>query len=204
MKKIILMILFISPNIFAHEHHHHDEELMADKPAISSESSLYQLNSEWTDREGKKIKLQALAGEPRLVAMLYTRCQTACPLLVDSLQKILAKLPDKARNMPVTLFSFDSELESPATMQDFFKKRKLGSNWMVLKGSKDAVAELAGALGVRYKKLANGEYIHSSIIFLLDGKGNLVAQREGLNTSPADLMSAIRKAKGLPETQLKK
>lgn len=180
----------------AHHHHHEEEELKAEK---ASAGSLYQLESEWIDRNGKSMKLSALQGQPRLIAMLYTRCQTACPLLVDDIQSILKQLPKEMRKMPVTLFSFDSDHESPATMSEFFKKRKLGDNWSLLKAKSGDVAELAAALGVRYKKLKNDEYIHSNVVFLLDAKGNIVAQREGLNTSSAEFVKAIRSNNKKPQ-----
>lgn len=201
MKKNIIIYAMIIAFPFisvAHEHDHHQhEDMKMGKPAIAT--SLYQLDSEWTDQDGKKIKIQDLAGQPRLISMLYTRCLTACPLLVDEIQRILNQLPKDQKEMPVTVFSFDSEYETPETMKEFIKKRKLGVNWKPLKGNADAVAELAAALGVRYKKLKNSEYIHSNVIFLLDEKGNIVAQKEGLNTSSTDFEKEIRKLKSAPK-----
>lgn len=125
--------------------------------------------------------------------MLYTRCQTACPLLVDNISQVISKLPKKNQDINVSLFSFDSDYEKPETLSHFKKMRKLGSNWEVMKSDADTVAELAAALGVRYKKLPKGEFIHSNSIFLVDAKGVVVAQKNGLNTDDKAFVKAIKK-----------
>src|SRR5690606_34178887 len=98
-----------------------------------------------------EIQLKELAGKPHLVAMLYTRCQTACPMIVNEILLVQKDMPKKTEPLSVVVFSFDSKYESPATMTEFIKKRKLGSNWRILKSDKSAVTEIAAVLGVRYK-----------------------------------------------------
>ncbi|KHD88083.1 MAG: hypothetical protein OM95_11235 [Bdellovibrio sp. ArHS] len=195
MKTLIFIILFFSLPLLAHEahHHHEDAEMSAGTPVPGA--SIYQLEGSWTKMNGEKMKLSSLRGEPRLVAMLYTRCQTACPLLVDDIQAIFKKIPETKKNMPVTLFSFDSDHETSETMQQFLSKRKLGKNWSVMKSDASTVTELAAALGVRFKKLPNGEYIHSNSVFLLDGEGVVIAQKDGLNTKDQKFVDEIKKLK---------
>jgi len=55
------------------------------------------------------------------------------------------------------------------------------------------VAELAASPGVRYKRLKNGDFIHSNVIFLLNSKGEIVAQKEGFNTPRAAFIKEIEK-----------
>ncbi|UOF01535.1 SCO family protein [Bdellovibrio reynosensis] len=197
MKKVILLMMYISLPLWAHEehqHHHQDHDEMESAKAQTG-MSLYQFDSKWIDKNGKEFELKSLKGEPRIVSMLYTRCLTACPLLVNEVSEVIKKLPEAKKNISVTLFSFDSEKETPETMKDFLKKRNLPENWQVFKSDSSTVAELAAALGVRYKKLKSGEYIHSNAIYLLNEKGEVIAQKEGLNTSNAEFVKAITKTR---------
>ena len=193
--KLILALLFLSSfPVFAHEYEEPSEsEIMMSEKALPG-ASLFQLENKWTDSQGNLNPLKSLAGRPRLVTMLYTRCQTSCPLIIDEIQRILNTLPERGAKFQVSLFSFDSELETPKTMQAFTKKRSLGSNWTVYKSDKDGVEDLAAVLNVRYKKLKNGEYIHSNSIFLVDEKGVVVTQKDGLNSKDEAFMEAVKQA----------
>lgn len=201
MKTLVILLLFLSQMSFAHDakmhgahsSHHGHEDLEPGKAVPGT--SLYQLEGQWMDSTGKTVELKSLAGEKRLIAMLYTRCQTACPLLVDNILQVISKLPKKSQNIKVTLFSFDSDYEKPETLSHFKKMRKLGANWEVMKSDADTVAELAAALGVRYKKLPKGEFIHSNSIFLLDSQGVVATQKDGLNTDDKAFVKAIKDLK---------
>ncbi|WP_373999550.1 SCO family protein [Bdellovibrio bacteriovorus] len=193
MKFIIVVLIFCSWNVLAHEdgHGHHGAENLESADPVPG-SSLYQLESTWTDSEGKKVLLKDLKGKPRLVAMLYTRCTTACPLLVEDLKSLISKLPAKKQSVSVTLFSFDSEKETAATMKEFLQKKKV--KWQILKGDSSDVAEVAAALGVRYKKLPSGEYVHSNVIYLLDSEGVMIAKKEGLKSNDSIFVKKVESA----------
>lgn len=182
-----IVILTFSLAMYAHEKH---EDLKSQDPLPGA--SVYQLDSQWTDQNGHKIKLGQLSGARRIVVLLYTKCQTACPLIVNEVQEVLSALPeDKTKSLPVTVFSIDSKNETPKTLKAFEKKRKLGENWQLLTGEADAVATLAAALGFRYKKLPNGEYIHSNTIYLLDEKGVVRAHKDGFQSSNEGIIKAV-------------
>ncbi|KYG62324.1 hypothetical protein AZI87_17525 [Bdellovibrio bacteriovorus] len=193
MKSIIVFLIFCSLNVFAHEdgHGHHGTETLESANPIPG-SSLYQLDSSWVDSDGKKVLLKDLKGKPRLVAMLYTRCTTACPLLVEDLKKLISKLPARKQSVSVTLFSFDSENETASTMKEFLQKKKV--KWQMLRGDSSDVAEVAAALGVRYKKLSSGEYVHSNVIYLLDAEGVMIAKKEGLKSDDSAFVKKIESA----------
>src|SRR5262245_25571037 len=62
-------------------------EANATLAALSAES-LHQLGSTWTTDRGEPLKLVSLAGSPEVVAMVYTRCTSLCPLLVHDLKSM--------------------------------------------------------------------------------------------------------------------
>lgn len=156
-------------------------------------ASVWQLNSTWTRQDGKSVKLTEFEGKSRLVIMLFTRCETACPLVVEDIRSIVGDLSPKQREkLGILLFSMDSERDTPEALAAFAKKRKLPDSWTLLTSTPGAVAELAAALGVRYKKLPNGGFIHSNVIYFLDEKGVIVARKEGLKTPRKEFLKEIR------------
>jgi protein SCO1 len=174
-----LLLLFCA-TAFAHEGNHGTGSKSA--PDQLPGGSLYHLPGAWRDQDNQKITLAGLTGSPRIVAMVYTKCPSACPLFVDRIQSVLARLPDgKRKRIKVNLFSMDSENETAATASAFMKKRRLDpAQWTVLYGDAGVTAELAAALGVRYKKLPTGDYVHSNLIFLLNERGEIASRFEGL------------------------
>lgn len=177
------------------EHHKH----MAAQSVASADlpdQSLYQLSSKWTDQNGKEQNLSDLAGKPRLMVMIFTRCQTACPLLVSDLKAIEKQLSEDERSrIDVDLFSFDSKRENPSTLKEFAEKYKIDQKrWSVMTSNSSSVSELAAVLGVQYKELDSGDFIHANVIFLVNPKGEVVAKREGLRSDEKAFVESIRKA----------
>ena len=180
-----------------HSHHAHHAAPEAVEAKLSG-SSLYNLESSWRDASGKPVALSSLAGRPRLVAMLYTGCKTACPLLVQDMKTLRDKLPKKTQaKISLTVFSLDAQNDTPEHLAAFASKMSLGENWALLspRGAGD-VTEIASALGVQYKRLESGDYIHSNVIFLLNEKGEIVAKKEGLKTTSEDFSQKVREVAG--------
>ncbi len=190
MKFAFFLILSLVQTSRAHDGHSHD--LKADSPLPGT--SILQLGSVWKNQRGESVKLGDLRGKSRFVVVLYTRCDTACPLIVEDLKEIATELdPKKSGQVGVSVFSLDSARETPQSLSDFSVKRKLPTHWDLLTSSPAAVSELAAALGVRYKRLKDGEFIHSNVIFFLNRNGEIVARKEGLKTPRAEFMKQVRK-----------
>lgn len=163
-------------------------------------ASIYQLSSFWKDQRGKIRKLSELAGKPRIVAMVFTRCETACPLLVHDLRSLERKLTAEERaGIGVDLFSFDSKREDTASLKAFAQRHGIDdTRWSIFSSSAGAVAELAAALGVQYKELDTGDFIHANVIFLLDDRGEVVAKKEGLGTDDGSFVGTLKKTLARP------
>ncbi len=157
--------------------------------------SIYHLRGKWTNQNAESLQFSELAGKPRLIAMVYTKCEATCPLLVQDIKNILKEIPSKNReNLKIDLFSFDSERETQKSLQDFVKRHKIEDPaWSVYFGSKDQVAEVAAALEVQYKKLASGEFIHSNFIFLINEKGQIQTKQSGLGQTENFAKAVIAK-----------
>jgi protein SCO1/2 len=168
----------------------------AEPVAKPTDGSLYQLESEWTSDAGRTIRLGVLQGRPLLVAMFFTTCEYACPILVHDLQRIQDALPTELRGeVDLLLVSFDTERDTPAVLRAFREAKGLGKDhWTLLTGRADDVRELAALLGVNYKKDARGQFAHSNVITLLNRDGEVAYQLAGLQQDAGALLAAVARA----------
>jgi protein SCO1/2 len=152
----------------------------------STNRSVYRLTSDWTTDAGKTVKLDGLRGKPQVVAMFFTSCGKACPILVDQLRQLAESLPESLRaKAGFLLVSFDPERDTPEVLRAYRAARNLPANqWTLLRGSPEAVRELAQVLDVNYRQGgAGGQFAHSSVVTILDSCGEIAFQQFGLNSS---------------------
>jgi protein SCO1/2 len=176
------------------ERGHHESPALA--PAPLPGLSIYQLDSSWTDQTGHTGELRELRGRPLVAAMVYTSCEYVCPLIVEEVKKVERRLPSAERDrVRFVLISFDPERDSPRALAVYARKRELpATRWTLLTGSPDAVLELTAALGVRFRKEANGEFSHSNIVHVIDAEGVVVHQQVGLQQALEPTVAAVTSA----------
>ena len=167
--------------------------LAAGKP---TDTSLYLLDSKWTSDVGREIKLGVLRGRPQIVAMFFTHCEYACPILVEELKGIERRLPAEVlAKVDFLLVSIDSKRDTPAELAAFREKRQLArERWTLLRGGADDVRELAALLGVNYAEDARGQFAHSNLVTVLNAEGEIIHQQAGLKGDPAATLQAIAAA----------
>lgn len=185
---------FITNLTIAHEGHSPNDNL---KPIMSE--SILNLKSEWTTQAGQPASIKDFGGKPFIVAMIYTSCDQACPLILEDLRKIEKGLSKKTSvRIPFLLFSFDTLKDTPLKLKAFALSRKLDLNhWTLLNGNTNAVRELAAVLGIRYKQNANGDFDHSNVITLIDAEGLIIEQQIGLHQEPQPLVDKALKLGGM-------
>ncbi len=160
--------------------------------AVEPRSSLYDLDSQWTDQDGQSVNLADLRGRPQVVAMFFSSCTYACPLITADMKKVAAESPE---NVGFVMASFDTERDTPEKLKDFAARNNIASHrWKFLHGGEETVRDLAAALGVRYRRDEEGDFSHSNIITLLDENGVILFQREGLGGDLSELIKAAQDA----------
>jgi len=161
-----------------------------------TDKSLYLLESHWTSDVGREIKLGALRGRPQVVAMFFTHCEYACPILVSELKSIESQLPPEVlAKVDFLLVSIDAQRDTPEVLAAFREKRQLArERWTLLRGAADDVRELSALLGVNYAADSRGQFAHSNLITLLNAEGEIAFQHTGLKQDPTALIAAIQKA----------
>ena len=184
-----LSLLFITQAL-AHDWHHGSAEDLV-KP-ISGES-IYNLKTKWTSMDGVDVNLSSLRGQPLVVAMGYTSCESACPIIVEDIKRIEMSLPKEARAaVTFAFFSFDSVRDTPERLRAFATMHKLDlKQWWLFQGSPTSVRELAAVLGISYKKDPQGNLDHSNIISLIDSNGVIKFQKAGLKQDSKDFLAKL-------------
>lgn len=158
--------------------------------------SIYHLPAVLIDQHGKAADWRAHRGRPQMVAMFYTSCRYICPLIVDSAKGIEHALtPAERARLGILLISMDPARDTPAALKSVFDKRKLdAARWSLASPQPGDVRAIAGALGIRYRALADGEFNHSSALVLLDAEGRIVARTERMGARPdPEFLAAVKR-----------
>jgi len=169
--------------------------LEAGKPLDAA--SVYQLESTWTRADGEKIKLASLRGKVRVLAIFYSSCQYACPIIVGRMKSVQAGIPEKQQDgAGFVLVSMDPAHDDPAALAAYAKRMELAGDWALLHGSEGDVRELAALLGFRFRLEKDGGYSHSNMITVLDREGRVNHQSIGLDADVSDAVAAVTKLLG--------
>lgn len=190
MKFICIILYMLSPlAALAHDAGHHHEEVSAGKP---SSESLYNFTAKWTSEQGKPFQLKQMRGKPAVIAMIYTTCQSACPLIIEDMKKIQRGISAKLRpDVQFLAISLDPKRDSSAVLKQYKEAHALNEQWTLVRGSASAMRALAAALGVQFKQEAGGEFQHSYLISVLDREGVISFQQMGLGQDAAGAISAL-------------
>lgn len=164
-----------------------------------SETSLYNLESRWSDQNGTVHRWADLRGEVRVVALIYTHCRSVCPAIVQQMKETEARLsPAERKRVAFLLVSMDPEADTSDQLRHFAENRQLGPNWLLLRGKAADVRELASTLDFKYRKNSNREFSHSAMITLLDADGEIVDQQLGLGDGSSERLRALSKLLAAP------
>jgi protein SCO1/2 len=161
--------------------------------ASGAGESIYLSKGKWTHHTGRVLSLEELKGEPRVLTMIFTRCPSACPVIVNDLKRVRTALgADAKKRVRYTLFSFDSKGDTPEVLREFAKKMKIeDSQWDLFVANEEDTRELAALLGVQYKQIPSGEFVHSNVIVAVDSEGRVLAQVDGLSKPVKPLAKAL-------------
>lgn len=161
--------------------------------------SIYQLDARFTSQAGRDFHLADNRGKPVLMAMFYTSCRETCPLIIDSAKGIEHGLqPAERARLRILFVSLDPARDSVAVLKSVADKRQLDpARWMLARTGKADVRKLAALLGVRYRALANGDFNHTSALFLLDREGRVLGHSDRLGALPDPaFLAEVRRAAG--------
>ena len=161
-----------------------------------SPKSLYQLSSVWTTDEKKTMPLVELRGSFQVLAMMFTHCPAACPMLVKQIQAMERVMPGNVKaNTRFVLISLDPERDTPGVLKDYRNRMGLDrERWTLLRGNATGVRELAATLGFNYGKGGATDFVHTKLVTVLNPEGEIIHQQPGVGDDPHRVIDAIEKA----------
>ncbi len=101
------------------------------------------------DEEGRSLKLSQVAdGKPLLLSFIYTRCTSACPMIVEGIKKALSEMG--SRDIRVLLIDFD-ERDKPTNLKKFRKERSIyDSRWTLALVKGEELKKISRAVDFKY------------------------------------------------------
>lgn len=154
---------------------------------VSTAPSIYDLPIQLRDASDHAISLDHHRGELVVVSMFYASCTTACPVLIAELAALIDEVPPGVK---VLLVSFDAARDTPAKLAALAHERHLDGRWTLAAASDADARALAAVLGVKYRKLASGDFAHGATIVALDRDGRPLARTDSLGQR-AELVAAL-------------
>ena len=98
------------------------------------------------------------------------------------------------KSVQFAFISIDPERDTPVKLKAFIDQYHIDTQrWHGFQGDLDSVQEFSVVLGIRYRKLENGDFAHSNRLPLLDQNGVVTKHLDGLGEDPAPLIDALRK-----------
>lgn len=184
-----------APPAAAQEHRHKGMEA-----APPRGDSIYALSAPLVDQRGRSVGLDLFRGHPVLISMFYSTCPDACPLLIADLQRIERELPPRIKaDLRIVLVSLDPERDTPDALLTLARARHVDeARWRLVRAPGDSVREIAALLGIKYRRLPDGNYNHSSIITLLDPDGVILARDETVGGPHTALLQSLQSAQAAP------
>lgn len=157
-------------------------------------ASIYQSETRWENQDGGWRGLADLAGTPVVVAMVFTRCQASCPLIMNDLQGLEAALTvDERARVRFAVFSFDAARDTAATMRAFGLGYGVDLHrWSFFHGNEDAVRELAALIHIRYASVPGGGFDHANGFTVLDARGVIGFQQAGVGRPLDEGLAQLR------------
>ena len=108
-------------------------------------------NSTLITQDGKEVKFFDDLIKDKVVAInfIYTTCDDSCPLETARMKEVKEILDDRVgKDIHFYSISIDSKNDSPAVLQAYKKKFKIGDDWTFLTGNETDITNLRKKLGL--------------------------------------------------------
>lgn len=152
--------------------------------SLAANESIYDAGlGVWRDDTNKEVKISDFKGSKVVMAMVYTSCPMACPLMMKKLLKVQERLIKQSVQAEFVVVSFDAKFDTPAKLAAFRKKYQVpDTKWHLLVGSEKDTRFLSNLLEIRFSRNPKDQTIsHDNKFVLLDEAGKIVKSIEGLS-----------------------
>jgi len=156
--------------------------------------SIYRLDAQLQEQNGRPFALSSMQGTPVLASMFYSSCDMVCPMIFETVHATLRALPPAQRSaVRVLMVSFDPARDTVAVLKKTAQARNCDDQWVLARADEATARKVAAVLGIQYRRLADGEFNHSTVINVLDPAGRITAKTGKLGSADPKVTEALRK-----------
>ncbi len=146
------------------------------------------------DSYGNIFDIYELKGKPIILSPIYTHCNSACPIITDSLKKVISQLGKPGRDFWVISFSFDPK-DRIEDIRKFHQKHNIdGFGWkVVIAKDKEDLFRLVDAIDFRFMTLENRDFVHPNLLVVISPDMRVKKYLYGVVFNHQDLKKALGK-----------
>ncbi len=134
-----------------------------------------------SNQDGKEFSWDALAGQTRLLGMFYASCQEVCPYEITAIKALEDELQRLHKPLlPVVLISLDPKDDQKALQMEAAMHHLQAPGFQVVRIVDGDTGLLGGVLGISWRLIAPRQYVHKSLLTLVDATGHIVLQEESI------------------------
>ncbi len=147
----------------------------------------------FVDDSGKVVRLMdILDNKPLIVAPIYTRCETACPLIATGLKEAVKRMGGLGKDYNVLFLSFDPS-DNPRKLREF--RRRLGLEGFLIGGGGETSHFLKALDFDYFYDKTSEEFLHPNLVAILSPNGRLSRYIFGVKYDPLELKLSLLDAK---------
>jgi protein SCO1/2 len=142
-----------------------------------------------TNRDGRTVRREDLAGKPWIADFIFTRCPASCPLMTARMAKLDRELSGD-HEVKLVSFSVDPDHDTPAVLEAYARSYKAPPRWLFLTGGKEEIYRLSRQgfkLGIDIPPPSGPggppvePILHSTRFVLIDGHGQIRGYYDGFD-----------------------
>ncbi len=147
----------------------------------------------FTNQDNKIITEKDYEGKVYLADFFFTTCPSICPKMTNTLTLVQEKLKGVPQ-FAILSHSIDPEFDTPAKLKAYAEKNNANTQmWNFVTGDRDSIYDLCENYYMAYAKadsLAEGGYVHSGFLILIDKHKYVRAAYDGTRPELVDSIAA--------------
>ncbi|MDR7075487.1 protein SCO1/2 [Neobacillus niacini] len=124
----------------------------------------------------------------KLVEFIYTNCPDICPTTTQKMVQLKGDLEKSnvfGKEIDFVTITIDPYRDTPEVLKKYMNAFEIqnNDNWIFLTGDQETIKadqkkirELGESLQFQYKDPGNGQFVHTSFTYLLDGNNKFIAK----------------------------
>ncbi|UOE59497.1 SCO family protein [Priestia filamentosa] len=156
----------------------------------------------YENQSGEPFSSQSLDGKVWIANFIFTSCTTVCPPMTSHMSKLQEKAKEEGADVEFVSFTVDPTVDSSEKLKEFSEEFEANSdNWQFLTGySQEEIETFAREnFYMNVQKPSSGDQvIHGTTFFLLNQKGQIVKDYDGVSNVPYE--DIIHEAKELEKS----